>query len=135
MNKEYLLDTNICIYFLKDKYGIPDKIKRIGRKKCFISEITLAELYFGACNSNNKLEKMKGVKALEEFFTVIPLYEILEDYGDIKSFLRKNGQPLEDFDLLIGATAVAKNLVMVTENVRHLSRIPNIQVENWAVRK
>jgi len=78
---------------------------------------------------------MKGVKALEEFFTVIPLYEILEDYGDIKSFLRKNGQPLEDFDLLIGATAVAKNLVMVTENVRHLSRIPNIQVENWAVRK
>ena len=54
MNK-YLLDTDICIYFLKGMYGLNDKIVSVGIDNCFISEITVAELKFGAANS----EKIK----------------------------------------------------------------------------
>lgn len=52
--KQYLLDTNICIYFLKNQYGVAEHIKAVGNKNCFISDITLAELYFGASNSGQK---------------------------------------------------------------------------------
>ena len=129
--KQYLLDTNICIYFLKNQYGVAEHIKAVGNKNCFISDITLAELYFGASNSGQKEHKIKGVKAIEKYFTVIPIQKALECYGDCKAVLKKQGKLIDDFDLLIGATAVTCNLIMVTENVKHLARIPNINVENW----
>ena len=129
--KQYLLDTNICIYFLKNQYGVAEHIKAVGNKNCFISDITLAELYFGASNSGQKEHKIKGVKAIEKYFTVIPIQKALECYGDCKAVLKKQGKLIDDFDLLIGATAMTCNLIMVTENVKHLARIPNINIENW----
>ncbi|MCY6309735.1 type II toxin-antitoxin system VapC family toxin [Bacteroides faecis] len=93
--------------------------------------MTLAELYFGASNSGQKEHKIKGVKAIEKYFTVIPIQKALECYGDRKAVLKKQGKLIDDFDLLIGATAVTCNLIMVTENVKHLARIPNINIENW----
>ena len=122
---------NICIYFLKNQYGVAEHIKAVGNKNCFISDITLAELYFGASNSGQKEHKIKGVKAIEKYFTVIPIQKALECYGDCKAVLKKQGKLIDDFDLLIGATAVTCNLIMVTENVKHLARIPNINIENW----
>jgi len=67
--KQYLLDTNICIYFLKNQYGVAEHIKAVGNKNCFISDITLAELYFGASNSGQKEHKIKGVKAIEKYYS------------------------------------------------------------------
>lgn len=131
---KYLLDTNICIYFLKNLYGVPEKIKAIGNKNCFISDITLVELYYGASNSDHKEQKMRGVKAIEKYFTVISIQKALENFGDNKAYLKKQGNLIDDFDLLIGSTAVACDLIMVTENVKHLERIPKIQIENWIKR-
>ncbi len=132
--KQYLLDTNICIYLLKNQYDVVNKIEEIGRENCFISEITLAELYFGASNSGKKTQKMRGVHYIEQFFTVLPIRYALESFGDNKTLLRQKGMALDDFDLLIGSTAVANNLIMVTENTKHLSRIPKIKIENWIER-
>lgn len=129
--KQYLLDTNICIYFLKNQYGVAERIKAIGNRNCFISDITLAELYFGASNSGQKECKMIGVKAIEKYFNIISIQKALEYFGDNKAILKKEGKLIDDFDLLIGSTAVACNLIMVTENTKHLSRIPNICIENW----
>lgn len=129
--KRYLLDTNICIYFLKNKYGVAERIKAIGNRNCFISDITLAELYFGASNSGQKESKMQGVWAIEKYFNIISIQKALECYGDNKAILKKQGKLIDDFDLLIGSTAVACNLIMVTENTKHLARIPNINIENW----
>ena len=86
---------------------------------------------FGASNSGQKEHKIKGVKAIEKYFTVIPIQKALECYGDCKAVLKKQGKLIDDFDLLIGATAMTCNLIMVTENVKHLARIPNINIENW----
>lgn len=133
--KQYLLDTNIGIYLLKNKYGVAERIRAIGNKNCFISDITLAELYFGASNSGQKDRKLQGVKAIEKYFTVISIQRALEYYGDNKTILKQQGKLIDDFDLLIGSTAVACNLVMVTENTKHLARIPNICIENWIEKK
>jgi tRNA(fMet)-specific endonuclease VapC len=64
--KKYLLDTNICIYYLKGLFNLDKKIKSIGLKNCFISEITVAELKFGVENSENKKVNKKVV---EEFIS------------------------------------------------------------------
>lgn len=130
----YLLDTNICIYLLKDQYNVASKIESVGIGNCYISEITLAELYYGAANSGRKNEKLPAVKALEELFTPLSVRSSLEIYGEAKTDLRQKGLLIDDFDLLIGATAIANDMIMVTENIKHLSRIQGIIVENWIKR-
>lgn len=131
----YLLDTNICIYLLRNKYGIARKLDSLGDVRFAISEITLAELYYGASKSGRKEEKLNDVSIIAEMFEVIPISEILEVYGENRYLLESQGIRIDNFDLLIGSTAVANNLVVVTENVKHLGRIPNIEIENWVDRK
>lgn len=130
----YLLDTNICISMLKNKYGVREAILRVKVENCFISEITLAELYFGASNSNNKEARLKDVAFVVSHFRIIEISETLPLYGDLKATLRRNGTPIDDFDLLIGSAAIANNLVMVTDNVKHLNKLSGIIVENWTER-
>lgn len=129
--KRYLLDTNICIYLFKKRHHILERMNQVGWENCYISEITLAELYYGASNSGQKEMKMKEIHLLEEYLTILPIRPTIEKYGDYKSVLRKQGLLIDDFDLLIGCTAVHNKLIMVTENIKHLSRIPNISIENW----
>ena len=129
--KRYLLDTNICIYLFKKRHHILERMNQVGWENCYISEITLAELYYGASNSGQKEMKMKEIHLLEEYLTILPIRPTIEKYGDYKSVLRKQGLLIDDFDLLIGCTAAHNKLIMVTENIKHLSRIPNISIENW----
>ncbi len=131
MMTKYLLDSNICIYILRDKKGMRQLIRQIGWDKCYISEMTVAELLYGAeCSSNvehNKQEVLMLCKDLQ----VIPVGDVLEEYVRQKATLRKKGILIDDMDLFIGCTAVTTGCVMVTENVKHLGRIENICVENW----
>ena len=129
--KRYLLDTNICIYLFKKRHHNLERMNQVGWENCYISEITLAELYYGASNSGQKEMKMKEIHLLEEYLTILPIRPTIEKYGDYKSVLRKQGLLIDDFDLLIGCTAVHNKLIMVPENIKHLSRIPNISIENW----
>jgi tRNA(fMet)-specific endonuclease VapC len=99
---------------------------------CFISEISLAELKFGVENSEHK---EKNLKALDNFLSgikIIPIFHSLDLYAKEKARLRKAGTPVDDFDLLIGATAVMQNLIMVTNNTEHFTNIKGIELENWA---
>lgn len=132
--QKYLLDTNICIFLLKKQYGIAQQIEKVGVENCFISDITLAELYYGAANSGQKEKKMIGVKAIEELFPALSIHEPLETFADIKTILNSKGLLIDDFDLLIGATALTHDLIMVTDNLKHFSRIPGIKIENWVKR-
>lgn len=127
----YLLDTDICIFLLKGKYGIIEKIKEVGPDNCAISEITIGELSFGAFKSANPEKHIKDVAQIEDLFDVIPIYESLEIFGKEKARLNKSGNGIPDFDLLIGVTAVQRGMIMVTNNEKHLSRIEGIRLENW----
>jgi len=134
MKPKYLLDTNICISLLKGKYGIRETVIKVGPENCFISEISVAELYYGASKSNRKEERLKDVEFLMSKFEVLPIYPSLPLYGDIKAKLEQQGRRIDDFDILIGVTAIVNDLIMVTDNVRHLSRIQHIRIENWTDR-
>lgn len=130
---QYLLDTNICIYFIKGLFDLKLKFEEVGPENCFISEITLAELKFGVENSQ---AKKKNHQALENFLSgvqVMPIFPALDIYASEKARLQKSGEVIDDFDLLIGATAVSFDLIMVTNNTNHFERIKDIKLENWTV--
>ena len=131
--KKYLLDTNICIFFLRGRFNLKDKIEKIGFNNCFISEITLAELKYGAEFSDNPTKNIKIVKDFQKEFQLIPIYGAISTYAKEKARLRREGSLIDDFDLLIGATAVANNMIMVTNNRSHLDRISMIEIEDWTI--
>jgi tRNA(fMet)-specific endonuclease VapC len=130
----YLLDTNICIHFFRGKFGVIEKVESTRPENCAISEITLAELVFGAENSENPKKNHRLIEQLAEMVTVLPIYDSIRTYGKEKSRLRKLGIMINDFDLLIACTSVEKDLIMVTENIREFERISGIKIENWADR-
>lgn len=135
MNKrKFLLDTNICIFFLQGKYGIKEKIQQVGRKNCCISEITIAELLYGAAYSKSE-KHLHDVDIIMENLTVVPIFNALPTYAEIKASLRRTGQMIEEFDMLIGSSAVHHGYIMVTENLDHFERIPGIEIENWVERE
>jgi tRNA(fMet)-specific endonuclease VapC len=129
--KKYLLDTNICIYFIKGLYALDKKIAEVGEQNCFISEITIAELKYGIENSKTAETMREIVETFISKFPVIPIYSSLNIYARAKAKLRKQGLLIDDFDILIGATSIANNMIMVTNNVAHLSRLEEIIIEDW----
>lgn len=130
----YLLDTNICIFFLQGKCNVPARLKNAGWQNCYISEITVAELLYGAECSANVDKHLPQVNEFINQFEVLPIYNALPLYARTKALLRKQGQLIDDFDILIGTTAIVSDLVLVTENVKHLQRIPDIKIKNWIKR-
>jgi tRNA(fMet)-specific endonuclease VapC len=129
--KKYLIDTNICIYYIKGKFDLDKKFELVDPENCFISEITLAELKYGVENSERK---DKNQKALDNFLTavkIVPIFHSLDLYAKEKSRLRKSGTPVDDFDLLIGVTSVTHNLTMVTNNTDHFKHLKGIVLEDW----
>ena len=116
----YLLDTNICIFLLRGTYDVDKMLDAVGLENCCISEITAAELKYGA-----ELGRRKGLKQraqqLEKLLSsmeILPIGKAIDCYASEKARLRLAGTPLEDdFDLLIGCTAIVYNMVMVTEKI------------------
>jgi tRNA(fMet)-specific endonuclease VapC len=116
---------------MKGRFDLNKKFDAVPADACFISEITLAELKFGVENSE-KPEKNRI--ALADFLTgitVLPIFHSLDLYAKEKARLRKAGTPIDDFDLLIGVTAVTHGLTMVTNNTDHFKRINGIELEDW----
>ncbi|WP_026736375.1 type II toxin-antitoxin system VapC family toxin [Fischerella sp. PCC 9605] len=131
---KYLLDTDMCIYWLKGRQSVRDRIFAVGWSQIGICVITVAELYYGAYNSNRVEENLTRAEQFIQNIPVIPLNDnALKRFGELKAELRRIGQPIADFDLLIASVALAENYVLVTNNTRHYNRIPELQLENWAL--
>ena len=128
---QFLLDTNICIYFLKGQFQLDQKIASAGLENCFISEITVAELKFGAEKSKRKNENREVISRFVNSISILPIFNALDIYATEKARLQSSGKPLDDFDLLIGATAKANDLILVTRNTKHFDRLEKIKIENW----
>jgi tRNA(fMet)-specific endonuclease VapC len=131
--KKYLLDTNICIYFLNGQFNLHQKIEAIGEKNCFLSEITIAELKYGAEKSNHKEKNRKNLEAFQAKFDIIPIFPSLDIYAKEKARLKTKGEILDDFDLLIGSTAIFNNLIVATKNISDFDRLDGIIIEDWTI--
>jgi|SRR6056297_115297 len=130
----YLIDTNICIHFFRGEFNLFEKFEEAGIENCAISEITLAELVFGAENSTNPKKNYQLIEDLADQMMILPILNAIYVYGKEKARLRSAGTMISDFDLLIGCTALEKNLTMVTENVKEFERISGLKIENWIIR-
>jgi len=129
----YLLDTNTCI-FLKNKKPIHvlEKLKSVIHERLYISSVTVGELQYGVYESTN-IERNRI--SLTEFLAP---FEILnfddsdaEVFGKIRSALKRSGQIIGPYDMIIGAQAIAKNLILVTNNTKEFIRIAGIKLEDW----
>lgn len=125
---KYLLDTNICIHLFRGKFNLIEKFQEINLDDCAISEITLAELIFGAENSPNPKKNHKIIDNFSEQVIILPIFNAIPIYAKEKLKLRKKGIMISDFDLLIGSTAIANELIMITENINEFERISGIQI-------
>lgn len=128
---KYLLDTCVCISMFRNEGNVRETLRRIGTKNCYISEITVAELYFGLAKAEDKKRKLNDILEVQRLFRVIPVYSSFIEYGEIRHSLEHTGQRVDQFDLLIGATALHHNMTLVTSNIKHFERIKGLQIENW----
>ncbi|MDP2209404.1 MAG: type II toxin-antitoxin system VapC family toxin [Bacteroidota bacterium] len=93
----------------------------------------MAELKFGVENSSNITRNRKVIDEFMQKFTILPIFTSLDIYAREKARLRKKGNPLDDFDLLIGATAVSNHLTLATKNVSDFERIAGIKISDWTL--
>ena len=134
---QYLLDTNICIFLLRGKFDVDKKIDSVGFENCAISEITVAELKYGA-SLGKKMNVHARKQNLDEFLDsvkILPISDAIDLYAEEKSRLRLLGTPADDdFDLLIGCTSIVNDLILVTDNADDFKRLNGIKIENWIER-
>lgn len=130
----YLLDTNICIFAMRDMYGVNERLESISPQQCFVADVTVMELRFGAYKSEKKEENLRIVNDFLSKVKVVPFAAAIDDFCQEKLRLQSLGTPIEDYDLFIGCAAKAIGLIMVTDNVQHLGRIEGLEVENWIQR-
>lgn len=130
---KYMLDTNICVHWLRGNSDIAGRIEECGLENCCISEITKAELLFGESLAECRGRKItkEPLRRLLSLLETVPVSGSLELYAKEKARLVSCGTPLEDFDILIGCSAIAHGCTLVTGNLRHLQRLDGIRLENW----
>lgn len=129
----YLLDTNICIYLIKQKpLQVMEKFRAYSVGEIGVSSITVSELWYGVAKSRRQ---KANAQALEQFLLplTVPAFDnrAAEAYGEIRAALEKKGRPIGAMDMLIAAHALSLGMVLVTNNEREFLRVPELMVENW----
>ena len=129
---QYLLDTDVSINYLRGFGETVRKVAEVGSSGICLSEITVAELKYGAEKSNRPEFHRLRANSFCSKFEIMQIYPVLDVFASEKARLEKLGLRLDDFDLLIGSTAIHYDLVLVTNNVKHFERMQNLTIENWA---
>lgn len=131
---KFLLDTNVVVHWLRNRHEVVQKISEVGVQRCFISEITLMELYYGAECSQRVQENVAIIDSFVKDVEMVPITNAIREACRQKAMLKRKGQMIEDSDLLIGCTAITHDMVLVTENVAHMNRLSGVKIENWVER-
>ena len=128
----YMLDTNICIYTLKNHPAQLRDIFNQHSDHLSISSITLAELFYGAEKSAQTTNNLKNLEGFCARLEVLPFAEkAAAHYGHIRAELEQAGTPIGAYDLMIAGHARSEGLVLVTNNAREFERVSGLRLENW----
>ena len=130
----YMLDTNICIYLIKNKpLSVFEHMKAHIEDGLCISAIVLAEMEHGVCGS---AFPAKATLALKQFLAIVDVLsfdgEAAAEYGKVFTDLRRKGTPIGPMDTLIAAHALASGKTLVTNNIREFERVEGLALVNWA---
>ena len=129
----FMLDTNICIYIIKQKP--PNVIERFYQTEISeigISSITLSELLYGVSKSSKPEQNQIALTQFIAPLDILPYdNEAAQYYGELRVHLEKQGRPIGSLDMLIAAHALSANCVLVTNNEKAFNRVPKLKIENW----
>ena len=131
----YLLDTNIVIYALKGTYpALQDRFKGVAAQSIAVPAVVLAEIEYGARKSRDYAETIRAYRAFTDVFEAVPFSRAAAGhYGRVRAELERKGTTIGANDLLIAATALAEDAVLVTHNTREFERVEGLRLEDWTL--
>jgi len=130
---KFMLDTNICIYTIKNKpQAVRDAFNRHDGQMC-MSAVTLMELVYGAERSAMPERNLSVIEGLAARLEVLPFdNDAAAHTGMIRSELAKAGTPIGPYDAMIAGHARSRGFIVITNNLREFSRVPGLRAEDWA---
>ncbi len=133
----FIFDTDIYTNVMRK---IPSEkllncLKKLPRRDQFTTTITIGEVYYGLMKASNRTRLLKLFEdVILPRATILPFdFSAAKKYGDIRSFLEKQGTPLAHADLQIASIALSMNMTLITGNLKHFQRVPQLTVENWLI--
>ncbi|AKP74910.1 tRNA(fMet)-specific endonuclease VapC (plasmid) [Piscirickettsia salmonis] len=132
----YMLDTNICIYLIKQKpRSYYERLMEVEKSRHIlaISSIVLSELQFGVARSQHQRKNQEAINTLVNKLDVLPYEEkAAKYYGDLRADLQKKGTVIGGNDMIIAAHALSEKAVLVTHNTKEFQRVDHLELEDWA---
>ena len=133
---KYVLDTNVVSLLMKGDPNVIGRLKAVSRAEVCMTQPVVAEI----SHAIQRLSRSKRKDALASRFDLLKNEigrlpwsdEVSEAFGGIKSGLERKGERIEDFDAAVAAHALANGYVLVTANLKHMTRVPGLQVEDWS---
>lgn len=129
--KGFILDSDTWIEYFRHRGGVDKHIAETPANEIFASEVSIAELTYGALHSKAVEKHLKEPKKIAETFIVLPLGDWTREYAEIRQALTSQGIIIGDFDIMIGVTARQYGLTVVTHNIKHFEKMPGIQCVDW----
>ena len=131
----FLLDTNICIYLMKNTYPkLTERLFSHSPSQMAVSSITVFELEYGAAKSKWSEKTRLNLELFLAPFTIIPFDgKDAVIAGQVRRYLEKEGTPIGPYDLQIAAQALSRDMTVITHNVNEFKRVPGIKTEDWAL--
>ncbi|MFM0213867.1 tRNA(fMet)-specific endonuclease VapC [Paraburkholderia sediminicola] len=129
---KYMLDTNICIFTIKNKpLEVREAFNRYHGQIC-ISTVTLMELIYGAEKSASPEKNLAVVEGFAARLDVLGYnHEAAAHSGQLRAELAKEGKPIGPYDQMIAGHARSQGLILITNNLREFDRVPGLRVEDW----
>ena len=134
--KQCTLDTNIITAFLKNDLRVVQKVSDYLEffEKLTINIISYYEILRGLKDLGNE-EKLKMFDDfIQENELVSIRKETVEKAAEIYAYLKKEGNLIEDADILMASTAIVEDLVLITNNIKHFKRVKSLRIDNWIVK-
>jgi tRNA(fMet)-specific endonuclease VapC len=132
---KYLLDTNVCIIYLKGRnLNLKQRLESVPIQEIAVCSIVKSELCYGAMKSANPKRNFALQQAFLEQFVSLPFDDLAATtFGAIRVQLETRGIPIGAYDLQIAAIALANNLTLVRHNTQEFGRVDGLQLEDWEV--
>jgi tRNA(fMet)-specific endonuclease VapC len=125
----YILDTDWIINLLAGKKDAEERIQQFDPEEIVVSLVAVAEIYESAYNFANPEAHIQTFRSFLSNFQLLNLnLPIIEKFAEVRAHLRRRGQMISDFDILLGATALHYDLIVLTYNKKHFQRIPDIKI-------
>lgn len=131
----YLLDTNICIYLMKNTYPVlTERVLSCNPSDLLVSSVTVFELEYGAAKSNWGDKTRQKLAMFLSPFTIIPFTtDDAVTAGRIRGYLDKQGMPIGPYNIQIAAQGLSREVTVITHNTNEFGRVPGLKLDDWVI--